>query len=338
MMSRTARLLTVAAGLLLLVLYVAPLWRITLVAPQYPEGLGMQIHINTVRGVGPNDLANINGLNHYIGMRHIEPDAIPVLRVIPWVVAILVAGGVLTAVVGRRALLYGWLGAFLVAGLVGMVTFWWWEYDYGHHLDVAQAIIKVPGMSYQPPLLGSRQILNFTATSYPAIGSWLASVAFMLGASALLAGCRTGPRAIAFGKDECRYCHMLITDSRYAAEIVTPQGRDLTFDSIECAANYVLTLDPEQQRTVGSVWVADYANPGTLIPAGGARFLRAAGTGSPMGRGMLAIGPDRQLASVGIETSGPSRSWTEVLQLAQAEHWSTQAPAPGRPELQHATP
>ena len=41
----------------------------------------MLIRINTVTGIKPNDLANINGLNHYIGMKAIEPDAIPELRV-----------------------------------------------------------------------------------------------------------------------------------------------------------------------------------------------------------------------------------------------------------------
>lgn len=47
--------------------------------------------------------------------------------------------------------------------------FWLWEYDYGHNLD-PHAIIKIEGMSYQPPLFGTEQLLNFTASSYPAIG------------------------------------------------------------------------------------------------------------------------------------------------------------------------
>ena len=67
-MTRMSRVLTGVAALLLLVLFVTPLWRIDLLAPQYPEGLGMLIRVNTVTGVKPNDLENINGLNHYIGM------------------------------------------------------------------------------------------------------------------------------------------------------------------------------------------------------------------------------------------------------------------------------
>ena len=61
-----------------------------------------------------------------------------------------------------------------------MYDFYKWEYDYGHDLDPTAAI-KIPGMSYQPPLIGTKQLLNFTATSWPASGGWLAIVAVTLG-------------------------------------------------------------------------------------------------------------------------------------------------------------
>ncbi|HVZ76819.1 MAG TPA: hypothetical protein VG818_02415 [Gemmatimonadaceae bacterium] len=185
-MSKSARILTALAALLLLTLYIVPIWRISLLAPQYPEGLGMQIHVNTVTGVEAHDLDNINELNHYIGMKVIEPSSIAVLRIMPWVVGILAVAGLLVAAIGKRGPLYAWLGSFAGLGVAGLVVFWYWEYDYGHHLDEARAIIKVPGMTYQPPLLGSRQILNFTATSMPDIGGWLAGIAFLLGVVAVV--------------------------------------------------------------------------------------------------------------------------------------------------------
>ena len=73
-MKRSSRLAVAGASLLLLAVYVLPLWRIKLIAPQYPEGLGLQIWVNQITGFKPGDLNNINGLNHYIGMRAIEPD------------------------------------------------------------------------------------------------------------------------------------------------------------------------------------------------------------------------------------------------------------------------
>jgi copper chaperone NosL len=184
-MCRVPRLITAIASLSLIGLFFLPLWRVQLVAPQYPEGLGMRIGISSVRGATPNDLDNINGLNHYIGMQRISPDAIPELRIMPWIVGLLIAGGLAAAVAGRRRVLYAWCLGFFAFGAAGLADFWRWEYDYGHHLDFEHAIIKIPGMNYQPPLIGVKQLLNFTAVSWPDIGGWIAFVALTLALAAV---------------------------------------------------------------------------------------------------------------------------------------------------------
>ncbi len=177
---KSARLLVAVAALLMSLGYLLPLWRVDLVAPQYPEGLGILIKVNTVVGVKEQDLNSINNLNHYIGMKRIEPDAIPELRFMPGILAGLVVTALLVAAIGHRKVLYGWsvaLGTVLSAGLY---DYWKWGYDYGHNLDVDTAIIKIPGMTYQPPLIGSKQLLNFTATSWPAPGGWGLVIATIL--------------------------------------------------------------------------------------------------------------------------------------------------------------
>ncbi len=185
-MPALARALAALASLALVCLFFVPLWRVQLVAPQYPEGLGMRIGISDVRGVTANDLNNINGLNHYIGMKRITPSAIPELQYMPWIVGALVAFGLLAAATARRKILIAWLATFLVVGIAGLIDFWRWEYDYGHNIDFAHAIIKIPGMNYQPPLIGVKQLLNFTAVSWPDIGAWIALGAFGLAGIALL--------------------------------------------------------------------------------------------------------------------------------------------------------
>jgi copper chaperone NosL len=185
-MTKLSRLLVAAAALLLLTLFGLPLWRIYLLAPQYPEGLGLEIHLNTVHGASPNDLGNINELNHYIGMKTIDPDAIPALHIMPWVVVALALTGLIVALVGRRKLLIAWLVSFVGLSLAGFAEFWRWEYDYGHNLDFEHAIIKVPGMTYQPPIIGSKQLLNFTAVSWPGPGAWVAALAVALAVTALV--------------------------------------------------------------------------------------------------------------------------------------------------------
>ena len=159
------------AAVVLLSAMLFPLWSIHLTAPQYPEGIGMYIRANTIVGWTEFDLAKINNLNHYIGMRPIEPEAIPELRFMPWLFAALAAAGLAVAAVGRRRALLAWLVAFAALGVLGLADFYRWAYDYGHNLDAETAIITIPGMSYQPPLIGTKQLLNFTATSLPAATS-----------------------------------------------------------------------------------------------------------------------------------------------------------------------
>jgi len=175
MMARSTRFLLAVAAVLLATTYVAPLWHIGLKAPQYPEGLGMYIWSSRISG----DLRSINGLNHYIGMKEIKPEAIPELRLMPLVVGFLVGLGLIAAAWGRRIGLAIWTGLFLIGAVVGLADFWRWGYDYGHNLD-PEAAIKIPGMSYQPPLIGPKQLLNFEAHSWPALAGWLAIASLVL--------------------------------------------------------------------------------------------------------------------------------------------------------------
>jgi hypothetical protein len=193
--SKSSRILLAVASLGLLLVFVFPLWRIELEAPQYPEGLGLEIRVNTIQGVKPNDLRNINGLNHYIGMKRIEPDAIPELRLMPWIVLGLTGLGLAGAATGKRQLLWLWCAALAAFAVAGLVDFWKWEYDYGHNLDEEHAIIKVPGMNYQPPLIGSKRLLNFVATSWPGLGGLIAFAAGGLGFLALWREARAARRA-----------------------------------------------------------------------------------------------------------------------------------------------
>jgi copper chaperone NosL len=337
-MTRLSRVLLATASVLLLGAFLFPLWRIDLVAPQYPEGLGMLIRVNAVTGIKPNDLANINGLNHYIGMKPIQPDAIPELRVMPWIVASLAAFGLIGALAGRRRLLVAWLFGFATLAVVGLIDFWRWEYDYGHNIDFEHAIIKVPGMTYQPPLIGTKQLLNFTAASWPGPGAICLGVAFALGVAALLVVRRqradvrrasaalavaavacapSAPRAIADAGKPCDYCRMTVTDERFGGQLITRKGKTYVFDSIECLASFYV-----QQSAIAElsrVWVADYANPGEWIPAASAVFARSEEHPSPMGLNLVSFSPTADTAALPRELRTGAMSWPQVLALVQRE-------------------
>jgi len=139
---------------------------------------------------------------------------------------------------------------------MAMYDFWRWEYNYGHNLDPNAAII-VPGMAYQPPLIGFKQLLNFGAYSIPDIGGWIfiavgalllfmvvviwykarsfkknlktmpATLAFCLLLS--FSSCSTQPEPIKVGVDNCYLCKMTISDVRYGAELVYKKGNNIKF-------------------------------------------------------------------------------------------------------------
>lgn len=173
------RILAVLAVVCLLMLFFFPLWRVTLIAPQYPDGVTMYIWINKITGSEPGTLQNINILNHYVGMQKIEPDSIPELTYFPWVVGALALFGLVAAALNKSWLYLSWGVVFLILGIAGIYDFYLWEYDYGHNLD-PKAPIKVPGQSYQPPLFGSKMLLNFNAISYPGTGGIFMGIALFL--------------------------------------------------------------------------------------------------------------------------------------------------------------
>ena len=184
MLNKASQILLLTTSFLLLLLYFFPLWSINLEAPQYPEGIGLYIWLDTITGKNPHDLKNINGLNHYIGMKEIHPESIPELKIMPFIVAGLIVFGLFGALVKKKSLLYLWLFLLIIVCVVGLTDFYLWEYDYGHNLN-PKAAIKIPGMNYQPPLIGSKQLLNMRTTSLPAVGGWIIITVVLLGFTAV---------------------------------------------------------------------------------------------------------------------------------------------------------
>ncbi len=131
-------------------------------------------------------------------------------------------------------------------------------------------------MTYQPPLIGTKQLLNFTATSWPAIGGVLAGVAFALALAALFvsyrrvarlapaslalaAACAAANPAIAFGADACVECRMVVSDRRFGAVAGDAAWQALPFDSIDCLLKYQARQKDPAPR---AVWVVDGGGAG----------------------------------------------------------------------------
>ena len=176
----------ILAAILPLGVFIFPLWNVTLEAPQYPIPLGINIHINDFSDMNPHDIKNINLLNHYIGMKYI-PDAIPEFKIFPLGIILTTILGVLIGIKLNYNWFLYWFLLMTFLSLAGIIDFYLWEYDYGHNLD-SKAIMKFTNPDgspkvFQPPIIGSKDILNFRAHSYPKLG------AFFLGFGIILSLC-----------------------------------------------------------------------------------------------------------------------------------------------------
>jgi len=179
-MNNLPRIIFITGSLSLLLVFTSPIWRIKLEAPQYPDGVTMYIWINKLSGESKGTLQNINILNHYVGMQEIDPESIPELKYFPYVIIFMSVLGVIGGFINKRKFWVFWIILLLILGALGIYDFYLWEYNYGHNLS-EDAPIKIPGMVYQPPLIGSKKLLNFNAISYPYYGSIFIAIPVILG-------------------------------------------------------------------------------------------------------------------------------------------------------------
>jgi copper chaperone NosL len=167
----TSRLLMIVAAGFAVAAVFLPLWKIHLVAPQYREGLSL--HIYSYQLVGGNrgqDLVEINGLNHYIGMKPLQQADFVEMTWLPFVFGIFALLSLRAAVIGRMASLIDLGVLFLYFGAFSMGNFYYRLYSYGHHLDPRAPMTIEP---FTPIMLGSQKIANFVQTSLPQSGAIL---------------------------------------------------------------------------------------------------------------------------------------------------------------------
>lgn len=314
----------------MVIAYYVPVWQILMWAPQYPEGLEMKIWLNTLTG----DYKIISGLNHYIGMKHIEIEMFPEFEVMPYLLGGLIGFGVLAALAGRKLGLISYVVLLIVAAVAGLTDFWLWGYDYGHNLDPTAPII-VPGMAYQPPLLGTKQLLNFTAYSGPDIGGYIILVSGLLAIGVFvyeirvsrkklapvmaaittmlfISSCSTSPEPIVYGSDGCHACKMTIVDKHFGAEVVTKKGKVYKFDDVRCVVGFVRSGEVEDTN-VAHLLVVDYANPTELIDAASAVLVRSPQIKSPM-NGQVAAFSDARVAEEHLgRWDGSQLTWKNLV-------------------------
>lgn len=336
-----SKLLLLAAALLLIVSLFVPLWSIYLDAPQYPEGLKLEIWPNKIAG----DVDIINGLNHYIGMKTLKTSDFLEFTVLPYIIGFFGLLFIGASALARKKILYIVFAAFVLFGIIAMVDFWKWEHDYGHNLD-PNAAIKVPGMAYQPPLIGFKQLLNFGAYSIPALGGWLfissglllliavlketkffgrfkkktPVAAVILCCAVFLSSCgANGPVPVNLDKDACEFCKMNISDAHFMAELVTKKGRVYKFDDISCMIKYAETLD---KNSVKSYYAGNIEKTNEFIDAASAWYIKHDNFKSPMGGNTAAFATKEAATAQANKISAGIIDWNTLTQKLEKKEAS----------------
>jgi copper chaperone NosL len=301
--SKFNRMLLAIAGIILLVVVKVPMWRIDLSAPQYPEGLSMFIYPSHLGG----NIDIVNGLNHYIGMKHLRTEDFFEFSILPGIIIGFAILFFLTAFFGKKWMSYILFLLFILFGIIAMVDFWRWEYNYGHNLN-PEAPIIVPGMAYQPPLIGFKQLLNFGAYSVPALGGWLFIIVgclllfvnfkewkiskkvnkfdqkhatlIIITIVFIFSSCNTSPTSLLIGKDKCSYCKMPYSDNRFGAELITRKGKIYKFDDIHCIVAFIHDKANETQNA--KLYFVNFDDDHNLIPLEKVLLIKSNQLHSPM--------------------------------------------------------
>lgn len=146
---------------------------------QFPEPLEILINVDTIKGGTEEDIYTINDFNHYIGMKKIKRDSIPELKIMPYILAWMIFGGIITLFYRKVFMIYlGVIDACFV-GIAGLFDYYKWLHNFGTDLDKSAPLFN-PDTDFQPPLFACKDILNVTTCSWPHFGSYLLFISLAL--------------------------------------------------------------------------------------------------------------------------------------------------------------
>jgi hypothetical protein len=178
------RALLALAALVAVLANLLPLWNLTMFAPQYPDGLRIDIYSFKLQGGNRGqDVREINLLNHYIGMKDLAEEDFTQFRWLPFALGVLALLFLRAAVHGRVGQLLDVSVLFTYFGLFSLWSFGYTLYRYGHDLS-PQAAVKVA--PFMPPLFGHAKLANFDVYSFPKLGTYAMLLVVLLLAVAML--------------------------------------------------------------------------------------------------------------------------------------------------------
>lgn len=166
--------LMMLAALLLMISMFLPYWSMKMEAPQYPDGLFVDVYVNRLEG----DMREVDSLNHYLGMPPLDEGgrferSISIISMV--VLGLLLMAGVFVH--------NQWAGVLAIPALafpfIFVADLWWILYQYGHSIDPNSALGSAIE-PFTPPILGRGEIAQFATIAQFEIGFYLAITAVFI--------------------------------------------------------------------------------------------------------------------------------------------------------------
>jgi copper chaperone NosL len=127
----------------------------------------------------------------------------------------------------------------------------------------------------------------------------------------LITSCSMEPEPIRYGHDQCSFCKMNIVVKSHSAQLVTPKGRQMKYDAVECL---IWNVNQSPELKGGILLVADFYAPGTMLPAEQSFYIISPTVKSPMGANLSAV-KDHEAAKKFVEEyDGEIFVWNEILE------------------------
>jgi copper chaperone NosL len=327
-----SRVLLAIAGIILFVALLFPIWKMELSAPQYPEGLTLYMYANKLAG----DVPSISELNHYIGMKPLHTENFIEFTVMPYIICFFGILALVSALAGRKRWAVVTLILFVLFGIVALIDFYRWNYNYGHELSPTAAI-KIPGMAFQPPLIGYKQLLNFGVYSIPALGGIIMLISglimafvvimdfkfyrlfskkvtttvVMAGMVATFMSCsgNNAPVPIKVNEDVCAFCKMTIVDLKFAPQLITDRGKYYVFDDIGCMASFI---NDNKDLNIKKMFVPNYLEGTEYMEARNAFYIGGGEVKSPMDGNIAAFKTAAEAKQYAEKLNASVISWEEL--------------------------
>ena len=127
-----------------------------------------------------------------------------------------------------------------------------------------------------------------------------------------LLSCKVEPEPLQYGKDACHTCKMTLMDKKFGAELVSKKGKVFKFDDVNCMLTFYHSGQIPPQEFAHRL-VADYTQPGKLVEAVDAFYLKSPAIKTPMASQIAAFQKKEALETQKKELQGIYLVWGELV-------------------------